>query len=155
MIDTASGGGRALIVRVQTRVCAIPLEHVLETMRPLSVEPFARMPPFVRGVSIIRGLPTPVVDLGSLLGAPDGDINRFVTIRVAERQVALAVGTVLGIHHLGEATIGALPPVLQDASKDMIDAIGTLDAQILVVLRSAWRLPDEVWEILAVREPAL
>jgi chemotaxis signal transduction protein len=36
-------------------------------MRPLRIEPVGGTPGFVRGVSMIRGAPTPVVDLKALL----------------------------------------------------------------------------------------
>ena len=52
-----------LIVMAGARACAIPLDYVAETMRPLPIEPVAGTPGFVRGVSVIRGAPTPVVDL--------------------------------------------------------------------------------------------
>ena len=152
MNNSVASGSRTLIVRVQTRVCALPLVHVIETMRPLPIEPFASAPSFVLGVSIVRGVPTPVVDLGVALGAPSGVPGRFVTLRLGDRQVALSVDTVLGIRDLDGAKIQALPPLLQEASKDLIEAIGTLDAQILMVLRAGWELPDEVWQDLAVGE---
>jgi purine-binding chemotaxis protein CheW len=152
MSDRAAGGILVLVVTVQTRACALPLAHVIETMRPLPIKTMAGVPSFVQGVCIIRGAPTPVIDLGLLLGAPAGAVNRFVTVRLGDRQVAFCVGAVLGIHHLDDATIQALPPVLKDASNDIIEALGTLDAQILVVLRATWELPDGVWHALEARE---
>jgi len=152
MNNSVPSGSRTLIVRVQTRVCALPLVHVIETMRPLPIERIAGAPEFVLGVSIVRGVPTPVVDLGVALGAPGGVPGRFVTLCLGDRQVALSVDAVLGIRDLDGASIRALPPLLQEASNDLIEAIGTLDAQILMVLRAGWVLPDEVWQDLAVGE---
>jgi purine-binding chemotaxis protein CheW len=155
MIDFAPNGNRILAVGVHTHVCALPLMQVIETMRPLPVEPIAGVPSFVRGVSIIRGVPTPVVDLGTLLGMLGGVASRFVTLRVGERQVALSVDRVLGVHHLDSSTIQKLPPLFQKASKDVIDAMGTLDTQLLVVLRQGWELPEDVWQALAADEVLL
>jgi purine-binding chemotaxis protein CheW len=152
MSDRAPGGIQALVVRIQTRACALPLAHVIETMRPLPIEAMAGVPSFVRGVCIIRGAPTPVVDLGVLIGATGGGVSRFVTVRLGDKQVALCVGAVLGIHHLDDATMQGLPPVLKDTSNDIIEALGTLDARILVVLRATWELPDDVWHALEARE---
>jgi purine-binding chemotaxis protein CheW len=121
-------------------------------MRPLPVEPVAGVPLCVRGVSIIRGFPTPIVDLGLVLGTPGGVAGRFVTLRLGDRQVALSVDEVLGVRDLDASTIRKLPPLLQDASKDFIEAIGRLDAQVLVVLREAWELPEEVWQALSLQE---
>jgi len=154
MTDAFSKQSRNLIVGVKGRLCAVPLTHVIEIMRPLSVELISDVPSFVQGISIIRGIPTPVVDLGALLGTPNGVADRFVTLRVGERQVALCVDSVVGVRELDVSKIGEFPPLLQGASKDAIEAMGTLDEQLLVVLRTGWELPDEVWQTLTSQEVA-
>jgi purine-binding chemotaxis protein CheW len=122
-------------------------------MRPLPVEPIPGVPSFVQGISIIRGIPTPVVDLGAVLGTPDEMAERFVTLRIGDKQVALSVNAVLGVLDLDTIlTIRELPPLLQRASKDVVETIGTLDEQVLMVLRAGWELPDEVWHALTAQE---
>src|SRR5207249_3999514 len=118
MADDTPSGSRVLIVAVQSSVCALPLMHVIETMRPRPIEPVACALSFVRGISIIRGAPTPVVDLGALLGTSDGAPGRFVTLRLAGRQVALAVDAVVGVREFDALTLQKLPPLLAGASKD-------------------------------------
>ena len=153
MPERASQKRKALIVGLRSRICALPLTHVIETMRPLPIEWLADLPSFVRGVAIIRGIPTPVVDLGALLGTPPECAERFVTVRVGDKQMALSVSAVLGVRDLDATmTIHELPPLLKDASKDALETIGTLDGEVLMVLRSAWELPAEVWQALAVQE---
>ena len=145
---------RTLVVGVQGRLCAVSLTHVIEIMRPLSVEPISDVPPFVLGISIIRGIPTAVVDLGTLLGMPGGATDRFVTLRVGGRQVAISVDSVLGVRELDLSKLGEVPPLLHGASKNAIEAMGTLDEQLLVVLCAGWELPDEVWQTLTAQEVA-
>jgi purine-binding chemotaxis protein CheW len=154
MTDAFRRQSRTLVVGVKSRWCALPLTHVMEIMRPLPVEPISAVPSFVQGISIIRGIPTPVVDLGALLGMPKVAADRFVTLRIGERQVALSVDSVLGVRELDVSKIGELPPLLQGASRDVIEAMGTLDEQLLVVLRAGWELPDEVWQTLTAQEVA-
>jgi purine-binding chemotaxis protein CheW len=144
-------GHAALVLVVGTRSYAVPLGLVRETMRPLPIEPLAGVPPFVRGLSIIRGVPTPVIDLGGLLGAPAERAQRFVTVQAGERQVALVVDSVLGVRSLASAAFGALPPLLQGAPAEAIEAVGTLDAQLLLVLRASRLVPDDVWRVLDAR----
>jgi purine-binding chemotaxis protein CheW len=138
---------RALLCRVAGRLCAIPLAHVVETMRPLPVTGFADLPSFVLGVAVIRGEPTPVVALGHLLGAAGGgDPTRFVTIRAGARTVALGVDEVAGIRDLTAVPTTDLPPLLREASAEVLARLGALDSELLVVLRSATWIPESLWE---------
>jgi purine-binding chemotaxis protein CheW len=141
----------SLLFRVRARLCALPLAHVVETMRPLPVEPMAAAPSYVRGLAIIRGAPVPVVDVARLLGdesepphASARHLARFVTIKVADRGVALAVDGVIGVRTLELDSLRALPPLLGDAEVDVVGSIGTLDAELLLVLRSACLAPHDL-----------
>jgi purine-binding chemotaxis protein CheW len=110
-------------------------------------------PEVVRGLSVIRGVPVPVVDLARLLGGGDYSApTRFVTVRTGERSVALSVDEVLGIRDMAPAMQTDLPPLLRDARPDVVEAVSTLDGDLLLVLKAARLLPEEVWNLLARRE---
>ena len=136
---------------VGARACAFPLHHVAETMRPLPIEPVSVMPVFVRGVSVIRGAPTPVVDLKALLenGENSASFGRFVTLKLGDRQVAFGVDGVVGMRNLDSAQLGELPPMLRDVAANFVEAISTRDTRLLVVLHAARILPEDVWKTLA------
>ena len=138
----------ALLIRAGDRCCALNLLHVVEIMRPLPVDAVAHMPAFVRGLSIIRGAPTPVVSLASLVADSGEPPTRFVVVRAGERQVALAVDAVLGVFPLDPATLRALPPLLRQADSDALQAVAALDGQLLLLLNSGNIVPDEVWQKL-------
>src|SRR5258708_27422196 len=97
VIERATGTRKALIVGLEGCVCAVPLTHLIETMRPLPVEPISGVPSFVQGISIIRGIPTPVVDLGAVLRTPDEMAERFVPLRIVANKLALSGDTLLGV----------------------------------------------------------
>jgi purine-binding chemotaxis protein CheW len=142
-----------LTCRADGKVCALPLTHVLETMRPLPVRPLADLPRFVQGLALIRGWPTPVVDARTLLGGGDTwPARRYVTLRLAahdpRRVAALAVDEVLGITELPEASLGELPELLKATQGELISALGSLDNQLLLVLEHGRIVPDEVWQRL-------
>jgi purine-binding chemotaxis protein CheW len=143
---------RTLVVRAHAYLCALPLSLVIEAMRPLPIEPLGGVPPFVRGMSIIRGEPTPVIDLALLLGAPREMPWRFVTIRVAGKQVALSVGAVAGIYDLDPRVMDRLPTLLRGASTEFVDSVRILDEQFLFALRSRWELPAEVWQAMTEQQ---
>ena len=152
----ASEINQVLVVMVGTRACAFPLRHVAETMRPLPIEPIAGTPGFVCGVSVIRGTPTPVVDLKALLENSDNSpsYGRFVTLKYDTRRVVIGVDSVVGLRNLDSAQLAELPPLLRDVTADLIESFGTLDAQLLLVLHAARIVPDEVWATLAAAELA-
>jgi len=131
-----------LLCRAGRHLCAMPLEHVIETMRVLQIKPLSATPAFVRGLSIIRGSPTPVIDTALLLDAQESQPQRMVTIRLGGRTIALLFETVLGVRSIAAESLDALPPLLQGAAGDAISAIGTLDAELLLFLNNARILPD-------------
>jgi purine-binding chemotaxis protein CheW len=119
-------------------------------MRPLRVELLPGAPAFVLGVAIIRGSTVPVLDASQLLGSTPGhDFERFVTLRVRERLVALAVAGVVGICTLSRDVDAPLPPLLRDATTATVQALRVLDHELLWVLESANVLPEPVLASLA------
>ena len=113
-------------------------------MRPLPLEPLAGVPPEVLGAAIIRGVPTPVVDVRRLLGGAADPPARFVTIRAGATTVALAVDHVVGVVAVEPAALHALPPLLSGAAAGAVAAIGRLDAELLLVLEAARLVPPEL-----------
>jgi purine-binding chemotaxis protein CheW len=146
--DAAAGRSSWLLCRTGTLLCAIPLEHVVEILRVLPIEAVSQAPPYVRGLCIIRGVPVPVVDTGLLVGDQPTKSERLVTIRTGSRTVALAAETVLGIWAIGGESFQELPPLLRDAARDAIAAIGTLDAELLFFLRTTRIVPQELLDRL-------
>lgn len=153
MTENRPASLRFLIVRSDAFLCALPLEHVAETMRPLPVERLADMPSFLLGVSIIRGGAVPVVDAARLLGAVPVAPGRFVTVKLGEtRRVALAVDSVIGVRELPEASLDELPPLIRNANAEVVSAVSTLDAELLLVLRGARLVPDSAWRAIETKD---
>ena len=74
--------------------------------------------------------------------------QRFVTLRLGRRCVALAVDAVIGVRRLEPGALGDLPPLLAHAAADTVDGIGTLDAELLLALRAARLVPESAWAAL-------
>lgn len=143
-----------LICRCESRLCALRLEHVAETIRPLPINPVPATPPFLLGVAIIRGAAVPVVSMAKLVGAAaDPSPARFVTVKVGERQVAFAVESVIGVRELSAQSAAQIPPLLQDVDAGGLAAITTLDAELLLVLQGTRIIPGSVWEALDCQVP--
>jgi len=149
-----------LICRDDRRLCAFALADVVETMRPLPLETLPGMPPFLLGVSLIRGSMLPVIQLASLFG--DGEAgaglthsrtysrtySRYVTLRLGRRCIAVAVQEVLGVRLLENHDLAGMPELLREVGADTISAIGVLDSELLLVLKAAHLIPESVWPML-------
>jgi purine-binding chemotaxis protein CheW len=143
---------RFLLCRIGSRIGALALKDVRETMRPLPIEPLMGTPPFVLGLAIIRGIPTPVVNAGSLVGpstSPSPILSpspaRFVSLKLDERTAALAVDAVLDVCLLPSETLSNIPPLLLGADAQLVSVVGALDSKLLLVLKAARLVPDSVW----------
>lgn len=135
-----------LMVRAREWMCALPLEEVEETMRPLPISPVSSAPPFVRGVCLVRGSSAPVVNLGMLLGGertPPG--QRFVSVRVPEGRLALEVDEVRGVRWLDDSSLEAVPSLLRATAGGQLRHMGSVDGSLLAVLGSAQLLSAELW----------
>ena len=138
----------ALVFRAGSLLCALPLDEVVETMRPLETHPLAGTPGFVLGISVLRGVPTPVIDVARLLAGVAGDVERYVAVRTERGPVALAIGTVLGIQATDAGPAEAHPSLL-GGSHRLVAGVGTLGSEPMLLLQSMRAVPDEVWEAAA------
>ncbi|WIM93677.1 chemotaxis protein CheW [Actinoplanes oblitus] len=140
-------GVMALVFRAGPLYCALTLNEVLETMRPLPTRPLAGTPPYVLGLTILRGEPAPVIDVTRLLTGTTSEIDRYVAVRAGRGPVACATGPVLGVRTV-EATAPDGPNTLfTGASRSLVAAVGTIGTEPLLVLRAIRTVPDEVWEL--------
>ena len=137
-----------LMFRVAGRLCAIPGRNAVEVLRPLPVERLTDTPDFVMGASMIRGAPTPVVDLGVVLaGVELAQANRILSIRGdGDRLVALLVDDVVGLFPADRLHLSDAPPLLRDADQNRLSALGRLDDALLTVLELGRLVPDSVWQ---------
>jgi purine-binding chemotaxis protein CheW len=145
----AEGNDRFLLCQIGSAFGALALEHVREVMRPLPIDPLDGMPPFVLGLAIVRGVPTPVIDAGRLLGVISSPTAaRFVLLKLGERSAALAVDAVLEVCSMPPGTVADIPPLMRETKSDLVSAIGALDSELLVVLEAARLVPESVWHAL-------
>ncbi len=152
MVATRGDAGHAqlLLCRVGSKICGIPLEHVIETMRPASLEALADMSELTLGVAMIRGRPTPIIDGRRLLGCDASQPpKRFVTLELErQRTVALAVDDVLDVRAIDAAALEPLPAILRGEGASSLASLGALDRELLVVLERAQLLPESFWKQL-------
>lgn len=131
-----------LLCRTGSTHFALPISAVVATMRMLPIESVANAPPMVCGLSIVGGMPTPVIDAALLFGSRPGPRERLVTVRVGRRVVALAAQAVIGIWTVPEEELAVLPPLLSDVGA--VAALKRRDQDLVFFLNAARIVPDDV-----------
>jgi purine-binding chemotaxis protein CheW len=151
--SATSAGGAALVFRAGSLFCALRLDEVIETMRPLQTHPVAGTPPFVLGIGILRGVPAPVIDVARLLGGGQAQVSRCVAVRTERGPVAFATGDVLGVRS-ALAERGGPPATLPGSTPhQLLAGMATLDARPVLLL-SMRAVSDEVWAAAAAGLPS-
>ena len=135
-----------LLCRAGSHHFALPMQHVVETMRVLPIERVAGCPPIVCGFSVIRGAPTAVIDAARLFDGQPGQRDRLVTVRNGKRTIALAMQAVVGVREMTDDELDDLPPLLGDV--EAIAGLTTLDQQLVFLLRAARIIPDDILDQL-------
>jgi purine-binding chemotaxis protein CheW len=135
-----------LLCRAASHHFALPMQHVVETMRMQPVESVAGCPPIVCGFSVIRGVPTPVIDAALLFDGQPGQRERLVTVRTGKRTIALATQAVVGVWEMADDELDNLPPLLGNV--EVIAGLATLDQQLVFLLRAARIIPDDILDQL-------
>lgn len=137
-----------LLCRIAACLCALPVDRVVEVMRPLPIEPLSGMPHFLRGLSIVRGSPVPVIDAGLLLRGCNIHAKHFVTLVAGDRTLALAIEQVIGIRRIDPQSLSVLPPLLQNTAGDAVEKIRSLDGELLLLLDTARIIPESLLDRL-------
>lgn len=146
MTEAVDSAVLALVFRAGPVFCALALDEVVETMRPLATRPLAGTPPYVLGLTIMRGAPAPVIDMTRLLTGIDGMVERYVAVEAGRGLIACATGPVLGVQDVRVAPPDGPAALFTGVSTSLIAAVGTIGAEPLLLLRSIRAVPDEVWE---------
>lgn len=142
---------RFLLCRLSTSWCALNLQGLREIMRPQPVDRISGLPDFVDGISIIRGLPLPVLNLPRLLcgsTSTAGSQERFVTAESDGQILALRVDEVAGIFALAEEMWRNLPSLLDGLQSEHVAALGNHDGHVVMLLRRANLLSEADWSRL-------
>ncbi|MET7418767.1 chemotaxis protein CheW [Dactylosporangium sp. NPDC005555] len=147
---TEAPPGLSLVFGVGDLLCALALRDVVETIRPLPVQPLAGSADVLLGVSVIRGLPVPVVDTARLLGARVERPYRFVTTRTGRGPLAYATGPVVGVLPVEPDDSRPPPPMLASAATRLVAAVGVLDSRPLLFLRGDGLMSDAEWPAVSV-----
>jgi purine-binding chemotaxis protein CheW len=141
------GGENVLVLKDGNIFLCIPARHTIEIMRPLPIRQLLNPPHCILGISIIRGKPTPVLDIFKLLNTESGNKpTRFVLIKSGEKELALAVAQVLYTTSIPLTVLNELPSVFREGNDTMIKSLAVADEQLGAMLDASKLMTKELLE---------
>jgi purine-binding chemotaxis protein CheW len=104
-------------------------------LQPITAVPQA--PPFVEGITNLRGMVLPVVDLRKRFGLPiegtNGD-GRIVVVEMGDTRVGMIVDGVSEVLHVSEDDIEPPSPLVTSVDSSFITGIAKVDERLVILL---------------------
>ena len=94
-------------------------------------------PPFIEGVTNLRGQILPVIDLRKRLGVPQTDLTadtRMVIVNLSGTTVGMVVDSVDEVLRINEDIIEALPPISVSVDSQFIRGIAKSGQDLVILL---------------------
>jgi purine-binding chemotaxis protein CheW len=89
--------GKFLTFKLADKLCGIEVLSIREIVRAQSITPVPKMPPYVKGVTNLRGKLTPVIDLCTKFGLEAGNGTDRPCMVVVETRNSEAATDLLGL----------------------------------------------------------
>lgn len=139
-----------LAVYLGSAMFGIPITHIQEVLEtpPLTYVPM--LPPEVRGVMNLRGRVVTAVDLCAGLRQPDKGVTTstpaFMSVVIEDGGdlYSLLVDKVGDVYAIPVASMGAVPPTVNDILKKAASGVFQLKDEIIIILKPDMLLGDRV-----------
>ena len=116
---------------------AVDILSVQEIIRSAEITRVPKAPPFVRGVSNLRGNIIPIVDSHLRLNLPadgnEGGVKRIIVFRLDESPIGMTVDHVTEVLSLTGENIET-PQAMNNIDKNFIKGIGKTGDRLLIIL---------------------
>ncbi|HLG73558.1 MAG TPA: chemotaxis protein CheW [Chloroflexota bacterium] len=140
MVDdpTPAGQEEQLVVfRLGEDYFAMLISSVNEIIRLQKITPVPKAPPFVEGVTNLRGRVIPVIDLRKRFGVepkPDGQMARIIVVEQGERLLGMMVDAVDEVLTVPSNTIEPVDEMVVSVDSQFLSGIVRLEDRLIIML---------------------
>lgn len=127
---------KALIFRVGQEEYGVNINQVVSIERMQKITPYPNRQPHVLGVTTIRNVVTPIVDLRTaLIGEsvdPD-DGTRMIIVQVEQKEIGLVVDSATDVIDIARDTIQH-PNLMETKNVSFLEGVSKLDTRLIILL---------------------
>lgn len=124
-------------------------------LQPIIAVPFA--PPYVEGVTNLRGVVLPIIDLRKrfdLLAAEPNRNTRIIIVKIEQLTVGMVVDVVIEVLRIPDITIEPPPPLTVTLDSSFITDIARVGEQLIILLDMDKVLSFPEYQALQTLQPA-
>jgi purine-binding chemotaxis protein CheW len=126
-----------VVFRLGEDYFAMLISHVNEIIRLQKITPVPKAPPFVEGVTNLRGRVIPVIDLRKRFGvAPqvDGQFNRIIVVEQDARLLGMMVDAVDEVLTVPTSSIEPVDEMVVSVDSQFLSGIVRLEDRLIILL---------------------
>lgn len=139
MVDEITPGQEEQLVvfRLGEDFFAMAISNVSEIIRLQKITPVPKAPPFVEGVTNLRGRVIPVIDLRKRFGVdpkPDSHMARIIVVEQGERLLGMMVDAVDEVLTVPAGSIEPVDEMVVTVDSQFLSGIVRLEDRLIILL---------------------
>ncbi|MFD1067715.1 chemotaxis protein CheW [Oceanobacillus locisalsi] len=126
-----------IIFRLKEQIFAVHVQQIVSIERALSLTKIPRTPDFLKGVTEMRGMMTPIIDLRERLdlGAVEiTDQTRTLVVQVDEMQIGMIVDQATEVKDIPTASIKPAPKLAGEIKDTFLLGVATVNEELILLL---------------------
>jgi purine-binding chemotaxis protein CheW len=127
---------KTLIFKVDKEEYGVHINQVVSIERMQEITPYPNRPPHVLGVTTIRDVVTPIVDLRAALTGETvqlADASRIIIVQVFDKEIGLVVDAATDVLNIPQDTIQH-PNLLETRDVSYLKGISKLEERLIILL---------------------
>ena len=141
-----TGEQQFVVFKLGEEEYGVDILQVQTIERMLDITRVPNAPEFVEGVTNLRGMVVPIIDLRKRLGLPEiepTEETRIITIKMNEVLVGMIVDSASDVVKVPESAIEPPPSIIGGVESTYLEGVAKLDKRLLVLLKLSEVLKKE------------
>jgi purine-binding chemotaxis protein CheW len=137
MAETLTQNVKIIVFQLKDKEYAIPVEYVRSIEKEQHITRVPGVASYIKGVINLRGVVTPIVDLGKRLDLNEADNTENTRIIVAvfnDIEVGLIVDSANDVLDISKESIEPAPEIVGGSEVEYINGVIKIDRRLLILL---------------------
>ncbi|MBE4906936.1 purine-binding chemotaxis protein CheW [Bacillus luteolus] len=133
---------KVVVFKIGNEEYGLSIDQVVSIERMQQITTVPKTPDYVRGITTIRGLVTPVVDLRKVMNVDthDSEYSRLIIVKIEEQSIGLVVDSATDVLDIPSETIQQ--PNLSTSDTDYLLGVSKLNNRLILLVHTEFLLKN-------------